>query len=199
MDVYEAVIKRRSIRRFKDLPIPYDVLEKCVDAARLAPSGRNSQPCEYVIVDDDRLLPEVFDNLKGWAGQPSSIGAPPPGQRPVAYIIILINNALEMNPVAGRRVATYDVALAAENAMLVATAEGIGSCPFLSFKESTLKEVLNLPDNYEIALVLGLGYADESPVVEVPTDSIKYWVDDNGVRHVPKRKLEDILHRNKLP
>ena len=199
MDVYEAVIKRRSIRRFKDSAVPYGILEKCVDAARLAPSGRNFQPCEYIIVDDDRLLSEVFDTLMSWAGQPSSIGAPPPGQRPKAYIITLINKALEMNPVASRRVATYDVAMAAENMMLVAVAEGIGSCPFLSFKESTLKEVLNLPDNYEIALVLGLGYADESPVVEVPTDSIKYWVDDNGVRHVPKRKLEDILHRNKLP
>ena len=199
MDVYEAVTKRRSIRRFKDIAVPYEVLEKCADAARLAPSGRNTQPCEYIIVDDDQLLPKVFDTIKSWAGQPSSIGAPPPGRRPKAYIIILINKELEMNPVASRRVATYDVAMAAENAMLVAIEEGIGTCPFLSYKENELREVLNLPDNYEIALVLGLGYPDESPVMEVPTDSIKYWVDDKGVRHVPKRKLEDITHRNKFP
>ena len=198
MDVYEAVTKRRSIRRFKDLAIPYEVLEKCVDAARVAPSGRNNQPCEYIIVDGDKLLPKVFDTLMSWGGQPSSIGGPPPGHRPKAYIITLINKTLEMNPYASRRIATYDVAMAAENMILVALEEGIGACPFLSFKEDGLRQILNLPDNYEIALVLGLGYPDESPIMEVPTDSIKYWVDDKGVRHVPKRKLADILRRNKF-
>lgn len=46
MNLYETIIKRRSIRRFKDMPVPYEVLEKCVNAARLAPSAANLQPCE---------------------------------------------------------------------------------------------------------------------------------------------------------
>ena len=114
-------------------------------------------------------------------------------------LTLVINKILEISPTASRRIATYDTALAAENIMLVALEEGIGSCPFLSYKESELREILNLPDNYDIALVLALGYPDESPITEVPTDSIKYWVDSHGVRHVPKRKLEDITHRNKFP
>ncbi|MEE9583659.1 MAG: nitroreductase family protein, partial [Dehalococcoidales bacterium] len=61
MDVYETVIKRRSIREFKDTPVAYDVLEKCVNAARLAPTAANYQLCEYIVIDDEQLLPQVFD------------------------------------------------------------------------------------------------------------------------------------------
>ena len=66
MDVYEAVIKRRTIRRYQDRPVPYDVLEKCVDAGRLAPCGRNHQLCEYIIVDDKQLMLQMFDNVQVW-------------------------------------------------------------------------------------------------------------------------------------
>ena len=60
MNVYEAVTRRRSIRRFTDKAVPRAILEKCVDAARLTPSAMNLQPCEYIIVDDKELLPKVF-------------------------------------------------------------------------------------------------------------------------------------------
>lgn len=53
MNVCEAATSRRAIRRFKDIVLPYDVLEKCVNAARLAPSARNYQLCEYIIIDDE--------------------------------------------------------------------------------------------------------------------------------------------------
>ena len=69
MDIYEAVTRRRSIRRFKDVAVPYEVLEKCVDAGRLAPSGKNRQLCEYIIIDDEPLSPRVFDSMTSWEGQ----------------------------------------------------------------------------------------------------------------------------------
>ncbi|MBU2609043.1 MAG: nitroreductase family protein, partial [Chloroflexi bacterium] len=56
MNVYETVISRRSIRRFKDTPVPRELLERCVNAARLAPSAGNLQPLEYIIIDDEKLL-----------------------------------------------------------------------------------------------------------------------------------------------
>jgi hypothetical protein len=59
--------------------------------------------------------------------------------------------------------------------------------------------VLNVPEKYETALMLALGYPDESPVIEVATDSIERYMDDKGVRHIPKRELKDILHRNRFP
>ena len=68
MDVYKAATSRRSIRRFKDIAVPYEALEKCVNAARLAPSGLNRQLCEYLIIDDEQLLPGVFDGITRWVG-----------------------------------------------------------------------------------------------------------------------------------
>ena len=198
MDVYEAVIRRRSVRRFKDKPVPYAVLEKCVDAGRLAPCARNRQLCEYIIVDDEQLLPKVFDSITIWGGQDKPKGSSSLGNTPKAYIITLINNALEAEFDAKRRSTTYDVGLAAENMILVALEQGVGTCPILSYQEDELKQILNIPDKYDVALVVALGYPDESPVTEVSTGPIEYWVDSQGVRHVPKRKLEDILHRDKF-
>ena len=116
MNLYETIIKRRSIRRFKAMPVAFDILENCVNAARLAPSAANLQPLEYIVVDEEPLLDIVFDTLK-WA-------------------------------------------------------------------------------NYTIALVVALGYPNESHVEVEFSGSIKYWQDECNVLHVPKRKLGDILHRN---
>lgn len=199
MGLYQTVTKRRAIRRFKNITVAYDILERCVNAARLAPTGLNRQLCEYIIVDDEQRLPQVFDNLASWAGQPAAKTAPPLEHRPKAYIITLINSWLEAEFGVTRRVTIYEVGMAAENMMLVALEQGIGACPMLSFKQDELRQILNIPDNYEIALVLALGYPDESPVLEVAGDSVEPWVDSNGVRHVPKRELRDIIHRNKFP
>ena len=199
MDVYEAVTKRRSIREFKETPVPYDILERCVNAARLAPAAMNRQICEYIIVDDEQLLPQVFDTVGSWTGQPRPEDGWSPGRRPKAYIITLINSPLEAEFGGSKTNTYYDVALAAENMILVALEEGIGSCPVTSFIPNMLRQVLNIPDKYEIAMVLALGFPDESPVLEVATDSIKRWFDDGDVLHVPKRELKDITHRNRFP
>jgi nitroreductase len=197
MDVYEAAVKRRAIRRFQDRPVSYDILEKCVDAGRLAPSGRNHQVCEYIVINDAQVLPGVFDYIGGSAKLPPEKGGPLPANTPKAYIIILINKDWEADA-SRRRITLYDVGMAAENIMLVALEQGIGACPILMFNENGLRKVLNIPDGYDIALVIAMGYPDESPQVEVATDSVTGWVDDQGVRHVPKRKLADIVHRNRF-
>jgi nitroreductase len=199
MDVYQAVTKRRSIREFKDIPIAYNILEKCVNAARLAPSAMNCQLCEYIIIDDEQLLPQVFDAVLSWAGVPRPKGGWPPGRRPRAYIVILINVPIETEMDADRTNTNYDVALAAEDIILVALEQGLGSCLITSIDRDKLRQVLNIPSKYEIALMLALGFPDESPVVEIAADSIKRWIDGKGVRHVPKRRLEDITHRNRFP
>jgi len=133
-----------------------------------------------------------------WAGQPRATGDPLPEHPPKAYIITLINSKLEAELGGTRRVTSYDVGMAVENMILVALEQGIGTCPIMAFEPDVLKQVVNMPDNYEIALVLALGYPDESPVTEVSDGSIQYWIDSQGIRHVPKRKLEDIIHRNKF-
>ncbi len=197
MSVYDIAATRRSIRRFKDKAVPYEALEKCLDAGRLAPSGRNQQVCEYIVINDAEVLPGIFENIGGSVKMPPERGGPRPENTPKAYIIILINKSWE-GDANRRRISLYDVGMAAENIILVAYEQGLGACPILMFHENNLKPILNIPDNYDVALVIAMGYPDESPVAEVATDSVGGWVDDKLVRHVPKRRPEDIIHRNRF-
>ena len=199
MDVYQAVEKRRSIRQFKDMTLSYTMLERCVDAARLAPSAMNCQLCEYVVVDDDKLLPEVLNTVNVWSGVPKPEGGWSPERRPKAYIVSLINTELETELGASRTNSYYDAGLAMENMVLVALEQGLGSCVISGIDRNRLRQVLNIPPKYEITIMLALGFADESPVLEVATGSVERWLDDKGVRHVPKRKLENVIHRNRFP
>lgn len=189
MSIYETAITRRSIRRFRDIPVPHEILERCVNAARLAPSAANLQPLEYLVVDDGQLLPEVFSTLK-WAAYIRPRGDPPQGKRPRAYIVILKKKDIGMPS------SVYDVGAAMENMILVGLEAGIGSCPIVSIDREKLSTILNIPGDYEIPLVLALGYPDESPVEEPFSGSVKYWKDDDDVLHVPKKKLEAVLHWN---
>jgi|TARA_B100002003_G_scaffold154171_1_gene142988 nitroreductase len=66
MNVYEAVIKRRTIRRFKQQSVSFEILEKIVNSGRLAPSGANLQPVEFLVVDILEHVVKVFEILM-WA------------------------------------------------------------------------------------------------------------------------------------
>jgi len=111
---------------------------------------------------------------------------------PRAYIVILARGESENTK--------YDAGLAAENIILAALEEGIGSCCIRAFEESKVRELLKVPQGYSIEMLIALGYPAESPVCEELKNKegpIKYWRDSYGILHVPKRKLKDILHRNK--
>lgn len=190
MGVYETIVRRRTIRRFQDQRIPYEVLERCVNAARLAPSAANLQPCQYLVIDEESLLDKVFATLK-WAGYITD-GRPVESEVPRAYIVILVN----------RNICTegyqHDVGFAVENITLTALEDGIGSCCFGSINRKALRENLNIPVRYIIDLIVALGYPKESPLKEPWRDSVKYWKDEKRVLHVPKRNLREILHRNTI-
>lgn len=190
MDVYQAIKKRRSIRRFKQDNIPLEILERLVDCARLAPSASNLQPLEFIIVKEPEVVELVFPTL-GWAGYLGEKGPPPPGQRPSAYIVVLVNRNIRDN-------AAHDSGAAIENILLAATSEGIGSCWIGSIEREKLAEILSLPENYEIDSVVALGYPDEASVVEEFSGSTKYWKDEDGVMHVPKRNFGDMVHYDKF-
>lgn len=189
MNVYDTIIGRRSIRRFKQNPIPYAVLKKYVNVARVAPSAGNLQPLEYIIVDKDVLLAKVFATLK-WANYLEGWN-PLDMERPVAYILILMNS--EICPRGGE----YDVGMAAENIILSALEEGIAACCVGSINKGRLGDILRVPDKYDIELVISLGYPNEKSIAEdMENGSIRYWRDEKENIHVPKRNLDKILHRN---
>jgi len=79
--------------------------------------------------------------------------------------------------------------------MLGATEQGLGGCIITSIEKEGLRKSLEIPPRYEILLVLALGKPKETVVIETVGDSgdIKYWRDSEGVHHVPKRPLDDII------
>jgi nitroreductase len=191
LSLYDLIVSRRTIRRFKPIPVARPILEKIANAGRLAPSAGNLQPLEFVIVDDGELRRQVFPCLR-WAGYIAPEGNPRPGQEPMAYIFPLVNLSVR------EKGYENDVGAAVENMILAAWEAGVGSCWLISVERPKLAVILRIPEGYRIDSVLALGYPAESPVVEDLKDSVKYWKDEHGVLHVPKRRLGDVLHFNGL-
>jgi len=178
---------RRTIRKYIQTAVPEEVLLKCVDAAIFSPSGGNLQPLRYVIVNDAKLLKQVFSTLS-WAVYLPDYG-PTEEEMPRAYIVLLLNK--------NGRTPTHDASIASMSISMVAHDEGLGSCILASVDRTKLRKVLNVPETLNVALVVALGYPAENPVVEPVSDGkINYWLDNNGVLHVPKRDIKDIVRLN---
>lgn len=92
-------------------------------------------------------------------------------------------------------VTPFDAGIAAQTILLGATEMELGGCMIGNIKHTQLQEVLNIPDNLEIVLVIALGKPKETVVIEEmkSNDDIKYWRDEQQVHHVPKRQLQDIV------
>jgi nitroreductase len=190
MTVSEIIQKRRTIRRFKQDEIPYETMVKLVDGARVAPSASNLQPLEYIIVNNKEKVQELFQ-YTGWSLYlPAEIGRPKEGQRPTAFIVILLKTEI------GTKWSGHDIGASAENMILAALELGIGTCWIGSIDRDKMRGLLNVPGQFEIDSVLALGIPDEDPQTEQVKETVKYFRDETGRLHVPKRRLQDILHRN---
>lgn len=190
MKVYQAILKRRSIRRFKQKKISLSVLKKLVNAARLAPSAANLQPCEYIIVNQKEKLGQVFHCTR-WAGYLPD-GTPFENLRPTAYITVLLNSKKPMHAFS-----RADASAAVENMLLLAVEEGLGSCWIGSLDRDKLKKILKVPKHCEIDSIVALGFPAEKSKAEPFVGDVKYWRCRQGNFHVPKRSLKEILHANK--
>ncbi len=187
LSLSDLIVSRRTIRRFKPELIARSALEKIIAAGRLAPSAGNLQPLEFVAVADAEICRQIFPCLR-WAAYIAPEGTPKPGEEPTAYVIPLVNLGVR------EKGYEYDVGAAMENMILAAWEEGIGSCWLISVERAKVAEILGVPEGYRIDSVLALGYPAERPVMEEFQGSIKYWKDEQGVLHVPKRKFQDVVH-----
>lgn len=191
MRVYDLALKRRSIRCFQSKKVSFNVLKKLLNVARLAPSAANLQPCEFIIVDKKAIVARIYPALR-WAGYIRPEGDPPRGKRPVAYLVILIDQRKHS------RYADADAAAAVENILLVAQDIGLGSCWLGAIDKREISRILNIPQYCEVKYVVALGYPAEEPKLEEMDNCVKYWKDAKGILHVPKRRLKEILHRNRF-
>jgi hypothetical protein len=141
-----------------------------------------------VIVNDDEQLKKVFKATR-WAGSLPDY-TPSDNEAPTAYIAILLDKNIKESP-------GHDAGIAAMSISMVAFDEGIASCMLGGIDRVVLRMVLEVPEHLDILLLVALGYAAEKQIAdEAKGGNIKYWLDENGVIHVPKRPVNEILRWN---
>lgn len=184
----DLVQGNRSYRRFhQEVPVSLETLRELVDLGRLSASGANLQPLKYMLSQAAERNEAIFDTL-GWAAYLKDWTGPEEGERPAAYIIVLGDTTI-------RKSFGVDPGIAAQSIMLGAAEKGLGGCMLASIRRDALRDVLDIDQRYEIQLVLALGKPKETVVIDPvsPDGDIKYWRDAEGVHHVPKRALDEII------
>ena len=149
MEVYEAIEKRKSIRIFKTDPVPDDIITKLLWAGTQAPNAYNREQWEFIIVKDKGLRYEVAQLRKTIPQQKIALETAP------LILVVCYNNYLGMDAMASAFACI-------ENILLAATSEGLGSVT-LTFHGNTIKNLFNIPEGYDVAAVMPVGYPDEEP------------------------------------
>lgn len=154
MSFLDIIKSRKSIRKYKSDNIPEDVFLRVMEAARLAPSGKNLQPWKFIIARDQNLKESLAEASRG---QLFIARAP---------IIIIACGCPDMSyPRQGNYMKSWpiDVAIALQHLMLQAEEEGLGTCWIGAFEEKEVKSLLGVPEDWKVLALTPLGYPDQIP------------------------------------
>jgi nitroreductase len=190
---YDALLQlikaRRTIRKYKPIPLPDDYVEKIIEAARWAPSGANAQPWEFVVVKSEetreeivRILQETSESVRG-----EGIRVPRQSfllQAPVVIVVCGDPRLKEAYPLGEVReeIFTSSLAAAIQNMHLAATALGLGGSAWGTvppLAEVRLRDLLGIPHVLRVRAYLPLGYPDHDPPCPF------------------RREVDEILHHGK--
>jgi len=186
--IKDLILQNRSYRRFhQEEKIDLTTLRELVDLARLSASTANRQPLKYMLSADPATNARIFRHLS-WAGSLPEWPGPEEGERPSAYIIILGDTEISRN-------FNCDHGIVAQSILLGATEKGLGGCMLGGMRKDDLRQVLQIPERYEILLLVALGKPNETVIIETAEAgaSTKYWRDEQSHHHVPKRSLDEII------
>ena len=185
----DLIVKNRSYRRFyQEDSITRQQLEKWVDLARLSASGANLQALKYILSYEPERNEKIFSQLR-WAGYLKEWDGPEEGEKPSAYIIVLSDKQIRATAFG------VDQGIACQSILLGAVEDGYGGCLLGSVEGNQLRQIFQIPDQFEIPLVIALGKPKEKIVLEEidVSGDIRYYRDEKQVHHVPKRRLGDII------
>lgn len=190
--IRDLIVKNRTYRRYhEEEKIGIEELRELIDNARLSSCGNNMQPLKYIISLKEERNSVIFSHLK-WAASLPEWKGPEKGERPVAYIVMLLDTTI-------RKTALWDHGIAATNILLSATEKGYGGCMFASFDKEKLKQLFCLPESLEPIMVISLGVPKEEVVLEdIIEDQYRYYRDEDEVHHVPKRSLDEVIYEEFL-
>lgn len=190
MQVQDAIVSRRSIRRFLPKEIAPGALEQLVQLGRLYASGGNRQPLRFAILAEKEARQQLFATLK-WAMYLPEFEIRPE-QQPTGYIILLRDSHVS-------KACGFDLGAAATTVMLAAREQGLDTCCLASFSAEKVRALLGLSEELVPELVIALGYADqESRAVDMAED-YRYFETPDGALNVPKLTIENALIYSDIP
>ena len=187
--IADLVKKTRSYRRFNEnRTIPVETLKTLVNLGRLSASAANRQPLKYILSGDPAINDRIFPCI-GWAAYLKDWKGPEKGERPAAYIVMLGDTTISTE-------FWCDHGISGQSILLGATEMGLGGCFIGAINKDRLRKALAIAPEYQIMLIIALGEPAEQVVIESTADTggnIRYWRDDEGIHHVPKRSLDEII------
>jgi nitroreductase len=142
---YETIISKRDTRVFQERPVPDDVMRRILQAGRMAGSSKNSQPCRFVVIDDQQVKADIAacGDFAAWIpSAPVMVGVAVPDEAPRGE---------------------YDAGRASQNMMIAAWAEDVGSCPVSMHHVDCARDALSLPPNFRVSVVVVFGYRSKPP------------------------------------
>ena len=154
MDFYQVIKSRKSIRAYKSDSINNDVLDRVLEAGRIAPSAKNIQPWKFIVVKDAKIKQELVSACRNQ----SFIG-----QAPVVVCAVALEKIAWGNM--GGYWSSYpvDVAIALDHIILAATNEGLGTCWIGAYHEAEVKRILKIPDEVKVIALTPIGYPAQEP------------------------------------
>ncbi|GET29132.1 nitroreductase [Prolixibacter sp. SD074] len=188
MKLRELIMRNRSYRRYvEEFRIDRKVLLDLVELTRYAASGQNAQPLKYKLSYEPEINEKVFEHL-AWANYLTDWPGPGKGERPSAYILVLLDREIAQQ-------CFCDDGIAMQNILLGAVDKGLGGCILRAVHKPALRKLFQISERYDIMDVVALGKPAEVIQIEdlgADGDS-RYYRDEDNVHHVPKRKLADLV------
>ena len=174
MDIFQVFRDRRSIRKYKALPVEQEKIEQVLDAARLAPSWKNLQCWRFLVLTDGDRKNAVLEAFPADNPGTKAIAAAP-------VVIVVCGNPAESDVENGIEYYAVDVAIAFEHLCLAAHAVGLGTCWMGWYDEVRIKQALGIPGEIRIVGITPLGYPDQEP------------------KPRPRKQLSEIAYFNQWP
>ncbi len=169
MELLEAIKTRRSIRKYKTTPVDDQAVETVLEAARWAPSWKNTQCRQFIVVRDDKIKNQLADTLHDLAQDAAN---PADSAIRVAPVVIVAcaelgksgyDNEGKLATDKGDSWYMFDVALAMQNLMLAARSLGLGTVCVGNFDAGEIARILEVPPGFRVVSLTPLGYPDQEP------------------------------------
>jgi nitroreductase len=160
MEFSELVKTRQSVRQYQERPVARELLDKLIEAVRLAPSASNAQPWKLIVVDDPQLCSRVAQATFSAAVTFNRFAMEAP------VIAVLVTEKAGFITQVGaflkkRQFSLIDIGIAVAHFCLQATELGLGTCILGWFDEKRIQRLLRIPAGRRIGLLITLGYAVE--------------------------------------